>query len=246
MRPSMCPAEWMKKVLIVPLVAVALVAAACANDDGGDPTTIDPRPSVHFFNAMTGMSGSGGFTANGQFVAGSALAFGQSTQPCSRLEPGVTTFDFGEANAAGTALTGTALSTLPNETLTNGGEYTVAAVGNNKHSLLFMLNNSFTGTLGSNQAAVRFVNLVAATLEPFNVSIGTSPHATNLGLGTASTFATLPSGTTAFTILLGDEVVITDSPATLNLQSGSVNTVAIVRNGTMDGGFKLINLPRCS
>lgn len=241
----------MKKVLVLPALAAALLTAACGDDGGGDPTAVDTRPSVRFFNAMTGMTTSGGFTTNGQFVTGSALTFGQSTQPCAKLEAGLTSFGFGAANTTGTALNANALATLPNQPLTDGGDYTVAAVGNGVHSLLYMLNNSFSGTLGSNQAAVRFVNL-AATADSFNVSVGTggggstTVHATNLQLGVASTFATVPSGTTAFSISQGEQVVLSGSAGTLNLQGGTVNTVAIVHNGAMGAGFRLINLPRCS
>src|SRR5687767_931705 len=96
----------MKKVLVLTVLAGALFTAACGDDNGGDPTTIDARPGVRFFNAMTGLTTSGGFTANGQFVSGSALPSGQSTQTCSRFDPLMTTFGFGPANAAGTALSG--------------------------------------------------------------------------------------------------------------------------------------------
>lgn len=235
----------MKRVLVLPMLAAALFTAACDDDSGGDPTTVDPRPSVRFFNAMTGMTGSGGFAMNEQFVTGSALTFGQSTQPCPKLDAGLTTFGFGAANTAGTALSGNPLATLPNQTITNGGDYTVAAVGNGVHSLVYMINNNFSGTLSSNQAAVRFVNLAAAT-NPFNVMIGTTVHATNLELGVTSAFATVPSGNAAFSILQDQQVVISGTPATLNLQAGTVNTVAIVHNGAMGSGFRLINLPRCS
>jgi hypothetical protein len=49
----------------------------------------------------------------------------------------------------------------------------------------------------------------------------------------------------AFTILNGHDIVIAGSAATLNLQGGTVNTLAIVPN-TASGGFQLINIPRCS
>ena len=237
----------MKKVLVLPLLAV-LFTAACGDNPDSDPTTPptgDTRPSVRFFNGMTGMTGSGGFTTNGQFVTGSTLTFGQSTEPCSKLDAGLTTFGFGAANTGGTALSGNTLATLPNQTIANGGNFTVAAIGHGVHSILYMLNNTFSGTLGSNQAAVRFVNL-AATANPFNVMMGTTLHATNLDEGTASTFATVPSGTTAFSILQGEQVALSGSGATLNLQAGTVNTVAIVHNGTMGAGFRLITIPRCS
>ena len=235
----------MKKVLVRAALAAGLFTAACGNDSTTDPTPIDTRPSVRFFNAMTGMTASGGFTTNGQFVSGSALTFGQSTQPCTKLDAGLTTFGFGTANSGGTALSGSSLATLANQTITTGGDFTVAAVGNGVHSLVYMLNNSFSGSLGSNQAAVRFVNLAAAT-NPFNVMIGSAAHATNLELGAASSFATVAGGSTAFSILQGQEVALSGSAATLDLQSGTVNTVAIVHNGSMGSGFKLVNLPRCN
>ena len=176
----------MKKVLVLQILAVALLAGACGDDVDKHPVTpppTDPRPSVRFFNAMTGMT-SGGFTTNAQFVAGSALTFGQSTEPCAKLDAGLTTFAFGAANTGGTSLSGNVLATLPNQTLANGSNFTVAAIGHGVHSILYMLDNNFSGTLGN--------------------------------------------------------------AATLNLQSGTVNTVAIVHNGAMGSGFRLIPLPRCS
>ncbi len=43
----------------------------------------------------------------------------------------------------------------------------------------------------------------------------------------------------------GHTTDISGSAATLILQAGTVNTVAIVPDATL-GGFRLINLPRCS
>src|SRR5687768_196224 len=116
----------MKKILLTSVLAAALSIAACGDGADGNPTIVDTRPGVRFFNAMTGMTTNGGFTTNDQFVVGSALTFGQSTEPCSRLDPGLTTFGFGSANTGGTALTGNALATLPNQSITNGGNFTVA------------------------------------------------------------------------------------------------------------------------
>src|SRR5829696_712757 len=96
--------ETMKKVHFAPILVAALFAAAC----GDGSTAVDTTPKVRFLNATIGLSGSGGFTKNGQFVTGSALAFGQSTQTCVPVDPGATSFGFGTANAGGTALTGNA------------------------------------------------------------------------------------------------------------------------------------------
>ena len=46
-----------------------------------------------------------------------------------------------------------------------------------------------------------------------------------------------------FTILNGHDIVISGSAATLSLQAGTVNTIAIVPNPS--GGFQLTILPRC-
>ena len=90
----------MNRVVIMPALAALLFAAACGGEDG--PTTVDTRVSVRFINMTSGMSGSGGFTANGQFVAGSALASGQVAQTCSKLDGGQTSFGFGAVNLAPT------------------------------------------------------------------------------------------------------------------------------------------------
>ena len=236
----------MKKLIVLPVFAAALLATACGGDNGSDPTTPgDTRPSVRFFNGMTGMTSSGGFATNGQFVTGSALTFGQSTEPCAKLNAGLTTFDFGAANTGGTALSGNVLATLPNQNLATGGNFTVAAIGHGVHSILYMVNNNFSGTLGSNQAAVRFVNL-AATADSFTVMAGTAVHAPKLGEGATSTFAAVPSGSNSFSISQGSQVVLSGGEATLSLPSGTVTTVAIVHNGAMGAGFRLITLPRCT
>jgi hypothetical protein len=240
----------MKNVLIMPVLTAALFAVACG-DDGG-PTTVDTRASVRFFNATTGMTGSGAFTTNGQFASGSALAFGQSMQTCSRVNAGSTSFGFGAANTGGTGLSGNALATLANQSVTDGGNYTVIATGSAPSPTLYMLNNNFAGTLGTNQAAVRFVNLAPATeTNPNTIAVfigtfgaGGTLHANNIAVGAPTTFTTVASGSNAFTVLRNHEVTLTGGPATLNLQGGSVNTLAIVQNSS--GGLQLINLPRCS
>src|SRR5687767_15943670 len=80
----------MKKVLIVPVLAAAMFAGACS-----DPITVTPSAKVRFFNVTPGLAGNFGFTTNGTFAAGSALAFAQST--CSTVDAGPTSFGFGPA-----------------------------------------------------------------------------------------------------------------------------------------------------
>jgi hypothetical protein len=240
----------MKKFRIMPALAAALFVAGC--DDSGDPTTVDTRAGIRFFNATTGMTGSGGFTSNGQFVTGSALAFGQASSACSRVDQGTTSFGFGASNSGGTALDGNALATLNNQSITASGNYTVAATGSAASPTLFLLDNTFTGTLGSNQAAVRFVNLApgtGTTATTFTVFLsplgpGVSPNAIDIAPGVPTTFSTVTSGSNEFTVLApGHTIVISGSTGALNLQGGSVNTLAIVPNGD---GYKLTNIQRCS
>ncbi len=239
----------MKKGVITPVITAMLFAAACGG--GGEstaPEPVDPRPSVRFFNAMRAMAGPGGFTTNGQFVSGSALGFNQSTATCVKLDAGSASFGFGTANTGGTGLSGGALATLNNQNIAANGNYTVAAAGSGVHSLLFLIDNSFSGSLGSNQAAVRFVNLAPAvgshTVLSGTGSGATAPVASNMALGAASPFATVTSGSNAYTVMNGDNAVVSGSAGTLNLQAGTVNTIAIVPN-TTSGGFRLINIPRC-
>jgi hypothetical protein len=237
----------MKNILIMPVLAAVLCAAAC---EDGDPTAVGTTARVRFLNATTGMTGSGGFTTNGQLAAGSALASGQSTQTCSAVDAGSTSFAFGAANTGGTGLSGTALATLGNQIIPAGGDFTVVATGTATSPTLFLLDNSFSGSLGTNQAAIRFVNLAPGAVSPISAFIGAigaggSPAATNMAVGSPTTFHTVASGSNAFTILHGHEIAVSGSAATLNLLGGSVNTLAIVPN-TTSGGFRLINLPRCS
>jgi hypothetical protein len=238
-----------KKVLIMPVLAAVLFAAACGEDGG--PTTLGPMASARFFDATTGMTGGGGFTTNGQFATGSALASGQSTQSCSTVDAGSTSFGFGAANTGGTGSSGNALATLSNQSITAGGNFTVVATGSATSPTLFLLDDSSSGSLATNQAAVRFVNLAPGAANPFNVLTGTigggptTVTATNIAVGSPTPFNTVTSGSDAFTTLNGHDIVISGTAATLTVQGGTVNTIAIVPNGTSDG-FRLVNLPRCS
>jgi hypothetical protein len=232
----------------MPVLVAVLFAAACGEDGG--PAAVGPTARVRFFNATTGMTGGGGFTTNGQFATGAALAFGQSTQTCATVDAGSTSFGFGAANAGGTGLSGNALATLGNQSITAGGNFTAVATGPATSPTLFLLDNNFSGSLATNQAAVRFVNLAPGTANPFNVltgAIGSGPTtvtATNIAVGSPTPFNTVTSGSNAFTILNGHDIAISGSAATLNLQAGTVNTIAIVPDPT-SGGFRLINIPRC-
>jgi hypothetical protein len=238
----------MNKGVIMPVLAAALFAAACGGDGDGGPTTADTRPVVRFVNATTGMSGSGGFTVNGQFVAGSALASGQVAPTCSRLDAGKTFFAFGAVNAGGTALSGNPLAALNDETIQAGGDYTVVAAGPAASPALLLLVNSFSGSLGTNQAAVRFVSLAPTTgvnYVFYSGEIGrTSPLALNMPFGIQSAYAVVPSGANTFSALRTPGNVTVDPGSAITLQPGSVNTIALVPNAS--GGLQLINLPRCS
>ena len=248
-RNQNCRENRMKKGVITPVLMAMLLAAACG--ENGDPTTVapvDPRASLRFFNAMRAMAGPGGFTTNGQFVSGSALGANQSTATCVKLDAGSASFGFGTANTGGTGLSGGALATLNNQNLAASGNYTVATYGSGAHALLFLLDNNFSGSLGSSQAAVRFVNL-APSMTPFSVLSGTgsgttAPVASNMAPGVPTTFTTVTSGSNAYTVLSGQNAAISGSAGTLNLQAGSVNTIAIVP-GAATGSFQLINIPRC-
>ena len=236
----------MKQVLIMPVLVTALMAAACSDD----PTVVVPTARVRFFNATTDMGSNGGFTTNQQFAAGSTLPFGQST--CSSVNAGPTSFGFGPAGTTG--LTGSALATLNSQTVVEGGNYIVVAAGSATSPQMFLIDNSFSGTLGTNQAAVRFVNLAPATPEnPKNFVVylsalgpNVSPDAINIAVGEPTTFKAVSSGSNEFTVLKtpGHVIEVSGSEATFNLQAGSVNTLAIVPNSS--GGHQLIHLPRCS
>ena len=237
----------MRKILILPVLSAVLFGAACG--DGGGSTDVETTANVRFFNATTEMTGSGGFTTNGQFATGSALAFSQATSTCAKVEAGSTSIGFGAANAGGTGLSGSALATLNSQTLAAGGNYIVAATGSAASPTLFMFDNNFSGSLGTNQAAVRFVNLVPVTeslathLNVVKGPFGGEFLGNNMTLGEATTFTTATSGSNEYTILRGKQTVLSGSDATLNFQAGTVNTIAIVQNAS--GGFQLINIPRC-
>ena len=240
----------MRKILILPILAVALIGSACEED--GDPTGTTTQANVRFVNAVTGVNGNLAFTANGNFATGSALGFGQQSTQCSTINSGSSVpIAFGAANATSTGIQGTALTTA-NQNISSGGNFTVVAAGSQTSPQLFVLNNAVSGSIGANQAAVRFVNLApgtGTTANTFNVFTGTSATGTatasGIAFGAPTTFNMVTAGTNNFTITNSTGTsVISSSAGQLNLQAGSVNTVAVIPN-TTSGGFQIINITRC-
>lgn len=239
----------MKRVSVMPVVAALLFAAAC----GDGATDLAAPAKVRFFNGVWNTQDKIAFTTNNQFAAGSALAYLQSSQTCSTLNAGNTSFAIGLANASGTALNSNTFATLDNQPVTDGGNYTVLAGGNVIHPSVVLLDNRFSGTLGANQAAVRFVNLAGGSEGPLDVLKGatgsgsTAAVKTNMGFRDATPFSTVASGSNAYTILYNNaaQPLISGNDGTLNLQAGSVNTIVISRLNPPDGKFQLINVPGC-
>lgn len=231
----------------MPIILAVILGTACTDGGSTGPGT---TASLRFFNATTGMTGNGGFTMNGKFATGSAVAFGQLTQTCSTVEAGSPSFGFGAANIAGTALSGSEAATLNNQSITAGGSFTLVSTGPASIPTLFLLDDNFSGSLATNLAAVRFVSLDPAAQNGFTVFTGVlgaggTLTATDLVAGSPTKFATVPSGSTEFTILNGHEVVITGSAATVDLKGGTVNTIGIIPNAP-SAGFRLVNVPRCA
>jgi hypothetical protein len=243
--------DTMNKVHIMPGLVAALFAAACGGDG---PTDVATPAKVRFFNAVWNTQDKIGFTTNDQFATGSALAYLQSTQTCSTLDAGTTTFGIGLANASGTALNSSTFVTLANQTIVDGGNYTVLSGGNVIHPSVVLLDNRFSGTLGANQAAVRFVNLAGGSEGPMDVLKGAAGSGsaaavqTNMGFRDATPFSIVTSGSNAYTVRYtnNSQPLISGSDATLDLQAGSVNTVVISRLNPPSGNFRLINVPSCS
>jgi hypothetical protein len=241
----------MNNIFVIPALAAVLCTAACGGDG---PTAVATPAKVRFFNGVWNTQDKIGFTTNDQFATGSALAYLQSSQTCSSLNAGNTSLGIGLANASGTALNSSAFVTLANQTIGGGGNYTVLAGGNVVHPSVVLLDNRFSGTLGANQAAVRFVNLAGGSEGPLDVLKGTAGSGsttavqTNMGFRDATPFSTVASGSNAYTILYNNnnEPLISGSDATLNLQAGTVNTIVISRLNPPTGKFQLINVPHCS
>ena len=240
----------MQRAHVIPGLVAVLFAAAC----GDDPTAVATPAKVRFFNAVWNTQDNVGFTTNDQFAAGSALAYLQSSQACSTLDAGNTAFGIGLANASGTALNSATFVTLPNQSIIDGGNYIVLAGGNVIHPSVVLLDNRFSGTLGANQAAVRFVNLAGGSEGPVDVLRGTAGSGsttavqTNMGFRDATPFSTVTSGSNAYTVTYNNssQPLISGSDGTLNLQAGTVNTIVISRLNPPSGTFKLINVPGCS
>ena len=238
----------MKKGLIMPVLALALVVGACDDDD--DTTGPNTQASVRFVNAIPGLTGNLALTANGTMV-GSALGFGTSASQCTRINSGSTTLAFGTANAGGTGISGTALETMT-QNLTAGGNVTVVATGTAADPQFLVFNNSST-TVPAGQTAVRFVNLVPSLTgggsSTFNVFTGTTttgtPLASSIAVATQpTTFSNIQPGSTTFTFTNSAGNTIFTNATGLNLTAGTVNTVAILPNAA-GTGFQLVNLTAC-
>lgn len=230
---------------MMPALAATLFGAACS-----DTTTPDTRALVRFVNATQDMIGNGGFTSNGQFISGSALGLGQASSSCTRMNAGSATFGFGSANAGGTGLSGSALATLAGQSMPEGGDFTLVATGSATAPALFLLDNALQGSLGANQAAVRFVNLAPGTgTSPFLYviflgEVGGNLIAANLATGVPSAFGSMTSGATSFSVLQIPGHNIAIPSVTHSLQPGSVNTLGVVPNAA--GGVDLMKIPSCS
>lgn len=237
----------MRKVPAMPVLAFVLFAAAC----GDGPTALDTKARLRFFNATTGSTENAGFTTNGQFVSGSALPFGQSSQTCATVDSGATSFGFGRANGAGTGLSGVATATLNDKNLKAGVEYTVVAAGPATSPTLYLLDNTFTGTLTTSQAAVRFVNLAPGTGATPNAFVAWVPElapnvpalATNNAVGAPTSYKTVGSGTVTFTVAQSPGLVMVIPSGSATVEDGSVNTLAIVPDAP--GPFRVIVIPGC-
>jgi hypothetical protein len=223
-----------EKVLMKKTLIVLLVAAAC----GGGPTSVETTAKVRFVNATTGLSGNSAFTANGQVVAGSAVAFGQFSQTCATMDAGSTSFGFGAG-------------TLGNQMVEGGGNYIMVATGSATSPQLYLLDNNFSGQLTSNQAAARFLNLAPGpnTLPNIFYAFSSWPptdtsalFAGGLLVGNPSTFKATASGSSNFYTIIGHDMETLDTHA-VNLSAGSLNTLAILPNAS--SRYQLINIPRC-
>lgn len=240
----------MNKRFILPVLAFALVAGACEEDDDG--TGVGTNATVRFVNAVRGVTGNVALTANGTMI-GSTLGFGTASSTCATVAAGSPTIAFGTANTAGTGITGTALSSQT-QVFAAGGDYTLIAAGTTTAPRFIVLNNdAYTGTVASGQTAVRFVNLVptvgtSTAASNFNVFSGTAttgtPTSSNLAYAGTSNFATMNSGASTFTFTnaTGGATVFTGTG--LNLASGTVNTVAILPNAA-GTGYQLVNITGC-
>jgi hypothetical protein len=220
----------MKKTLIALLVAAP---------GGGDGTTSPGTTAkVRFVNETPRLSGNGAFTANGQAVAGSSLAFGQFSPTCSTIDAGATSFGF-------------AAATLTNQIVEGGGNYTMVATGSAASPQLYLIDNNFSGQMSGSQTAVRFLNLAPGPNTLPNIfyafsswppTESTALFAGGLLVGNPSAYKATASGNTTFYTIIGHDMETLNTHS-LSLQAGSVNTLAIVPNPS--GGYQLINIPRC-
>jgi hypothetical protein len=235
--------------LIGPVLGLALLASNC--ETGGDLTGPDNQVSVRVVNAVGGVTGDLAVTANGR-VIGTVLGYGAMGAECAPISAGRINLAFGPATADSTAIAGAALSTQ-SLTFAPGGSFTIVATGTAASAGFVVLNNAaFTGSIGSGQAAVRFVNLVptlSGGASSFDVFAGTTPPtqqtADDLAFRSASPFSMLTAGATTLEFRdAADNLIFTNAGAELDLQAGSVNVVAILPD-SLATGYELINITPC-
>ncbi len=240
----------MRKGLILPFLALALVAGAC--DDNDDNTGPNTQANVRFVNAISGVNGNLALTANGAMI-GSALGFGSSATQCARVNSGSTSLAFGTANTGGTGISGTALETMT-QNFSAGGNFTVIASGTAADPQFLVFNNTAASSIPNGQTAVRFVNLVPSLTggasSTFNVFTGTTTTGTPLSSSVSfatqpTTFSNITPGSTTFSFTDASGNTIFTNDTGLNLTANTSNTVAILPNSA-GTGFQLVNLTACS
>jgi hypothetical protein len=234
----------MRGVKLILSLAVAIGAAGCSED--GDTVGPDTTASIRFVNAIVDARGSLLLTANGDMV-GSALAYGSQASTCSSVDAGITVLSLNTSASGGNGIAGALLGTRGTN-LAAGGNYTVIATGTSDDPQFIVLsNNSFDANLNSNQAAVRFINLMATRAGTFNIFTGANmfgePTYADLGFAASTSYTVNAAGAQTFIFTNEDDEEIFRTSGQLDLQGGAAYTIAVMP--AADGGFRLLPVTAC-
>jgi len=216
--------------------AVVLTTTACSDDNNG---TAPNTAQVRFVNAQTGGTGSLALNTNG--TAGSAVAY-QAGGSCQTVTAGNTSLSFAASNGTG------ATTTIPAQTFSAGGRYTVVATGSAAAPQYLVLNDATTSTAASGRAWLRVVNTVGAT--PFDVYIGAPGAALGTSVQNSTTFNTsypylnVPAGSTQVNVTGAGVQTILGTSSTLSLASGTPQTVFFTPAAGL-GTYTSFAVPSC-
>jgi hypothetical protein len=224
--------------------SVAALACCCllsaCNDEENPTTPSSNQASVRFVNALEGTTQPLVLTTNG--TAGSAVSY-QNFGGCQTIPAGTENFSF--------ALNGssTPLVTIPAQTFTGGGRYTVVATGNPTLPTFLVMNDAYTAP-ASGRGWLRVVNAVGPT-NPFDVYVGTpsaplgTVNQTNTAYNVTQSYLNVPTGATQVQVTDVGTQTVTGATSSFTVTGGTPQTVFVTPATTAGGAYTTFVVPTC-